>query len=69
MKAWTSKDHDTMYPVGGCSIVVAETEEQARELLSAALREGGLNPEHPAFTLQPVDLTAAHATVLLNGDY
>ena len=67
MKVFTCTDHDSIYPVGCCSIVVAPTEELARQLLQVELdsrRLGGRD-----FTLQEVDLTLSRATVLLDGSY
>lgn len=68
MKVWTCTDHDTMYPVGGASVVIAENESEARLLLDKELRENGCNPDK-GYTLQEVDLSKAQAIVLNNGDY
>lgn len=67
MKVFVCTDHATFWPVGGCSIVVADTEDQARELLKAALDERGLRPK--LFTLREIDQTAPRATILLDGEY
>jgi hypothetical protein len=68
MRVYVCTDHQTHYPVGGASVVVAEDEEQARALLYAELRTHGLRKDEP-FTLQEVSLDRPHAVVLNNGDY
>lgn len=65
---FTCTDHDGHYPVGVCSIVVANSETEARILLKVALHEAGLDENEP-FTLQVIDATKPRATILLNGDY
>lgn len=67
MKAFTCIDHDGLWPVPVASVVVAETEQEARDLLAKALKDGGLNPT--GFTLQEINLTAPNAAILSNGDY
>lgn len=68
MNVYICTDHDTHYPVGGASIVVANNEDAARELLRMALKDNGLDPDLD-FTLALVDTTAPQATILVNGDY
>lgn len=63
MKLFTCDDHDTHWPVGGASVVIAENAEIARELLRGALAAQGLNPAYP-FTLVEVDLSTPQAIVL-----
>lgn len=67
MRIWTCIDHDTVYPVGGASIVTAETEEQVRKLLQDVLNSQGLIGTD--WSLQEVDLTVAQAIILRDGDY
>jgi len=67
MNVYTCVDHDNHY-VGVASVVVAETEEQARDLLKAELRGHGLNPDVP-FTLRKINITDPRAFVLQDGDY
>jgi len=67
LRLWTCTDHATHYPVGGASVVVAETEEAARELLRAALSADGLDPDDEPFTLREVSLERPAAVVLCNG--
>lgn len=64
MRIFYSTDHPVRYPVGGASIVIAETEERARELLSLELSKAGL--EGP-FTLR--EITGEQALILRDGDY
>jgi hypothetical protein len=70
MKVFTSTDHEAFY-VGGASVVIAESEAEARELLTASLNSIGLpkRPEHRDFTLQEVDISKPQAIVLHDGDY
>lgn len=67
MRVWTCTDHDTVYPVGGSSIVVAESEGEARRLLSKELRAAGLRDDE--FSLHELPLSKSHARILDNGDY
>lgn len=75
MRAFICTDHDGHNPVGVASVVVAENEFQARELLNAELKSEGLEPRQggyrntAAYTLIELDLTTARAYVLNNGDY
>lgn len=68
-RVWTCIDHDVINPVGGASVVVAHSEDEARELLDAALKAGGLKVDKYRYTLTPLDLTTSQAIVLRNGDY
>lgn len=67
--------HAGHYPVGACSVIVAENESQARELLTAALEDEGLETEWKTrfgtepYTLVEVDTTIPQAIIVLNGDY
>lgn len=67
MQVYTCKDHAGVWPVGACSVIVAESEEQASELLVAALRDAKLDPG--GFTLHLLDLSTPKATILLDGSY
>lgn len=68
MKVWWCYDHETHYPVGGASVVVAETEEEARELLYDKLAEHGLTKRRP-FKLLHLNTDKPHAIVINDGDY
>jgi hypothetical protein len=61
-------DHDGFYPVGVCSLIVAESEKQARELLIAELNRVGFNGQKP-FNLTLIDTTKPSADILLDGNY
>ena len=66
MNVYVCTDHDTHYPVGGASVVVARSEKEARELLDKALRAKGLRVTDYTF----VQLSkAAQAIILNDGDY
>lgn len=74
LKLFTCLDHGQHYPVGSCSIVVAENEAAARVLLNQQLIEHGLQPDvnysgDQPYTLQEVDLNQAQAIVLNDGNY
>lgn len=68
LKVFVCTDHDGHWPVGVCSVVVAFTEDNAREMLQAALILDGLDPRKP-FTFQVLNTSNPQAIVLLNGDY
>lgn len=78
MNVYTCKDHVGHWLVGTASVIVAETELRAYELLRAELIERGLKhyvEESERMggqampTLQLLDITRAHAVVLRDGDY
>lgn len=70
MRVFTCVDHDCHYPVGVASVVVAENEQQARELLDAQLIEHKLKPyAKDPYTLQELSLDTPKAIVLRDGDY
>lgn len=67
MRLWVCTDHDCHYPVGCASIVLADYETTARELLDAALIQHGLKPDN--YTLTEIPLDQPRALVLNDGDY
>ena len=67
-RLWVCTDHDSHYPVGCASIVMARDETQAREFLDQALRESGLNPSQP-YTLIEINMSLPFARVLMDGNY
>lgn len=69
MRVFTCTDHPTHWPVGGASVVVAEDEADARQLLISALKDQGLRAAEGSFTLKEVVLTERQAIVLNNGEY
>lgn len=69
MRLFVCTDHDGHYPVGVCSVIVANDEFEADSLLRAALKDHGLNPDKPRFHLQERSLTEPRAFVENDGDY
>jgi hypothetical protein len=70
LKVFVCVDHDRHYPVGAASIVIAETIEQAQQLLDEKLKEQGLKPhENEPYTLKELSLETSYAEILVNGDY
>lgn len=67
MKVFTCTDHGYVWPTGVASIVVAPTEQLAREVLKAELDSRSLG--HEDFTLKEVDLSVTQAIVLQDGNY
>jgi hypothetical protein len=67
LNVYTCTDHDGHW-VGVASVVVAETEDIARDLLKAELRGHGLNADLP-FTLRRINIAHPRAFVLQDGDY
>ena len=68
MQVWTCTDHDGFWPVGVASVVWAYSEDQARAVLKAALKERGLDAEQP-FTLQHLRIDRPSALILRDGEY
>lgn len=70
MRVYFCTDHDSHYPVGCASVVIAVSESHARELLDKALIEDGLKPSsEDAYILVEIELDKPHAIILVNGDY
>lgn len=67
MKVFTCTDHDVHYPVGGASVVVAESEVQAYVLLRDALKRRRLKDDK--FTLQELDTEVLSVHILCDGEY
>lgn len=67
MKIFRCTNHDTHFPVGGASIVVASDIDEARKLLDAELKQCGLIPDN--YTLDEIDITKAQAIILNDGNY
>ena len=67
MNVYTCTDHDGHW-VGGASVIVANSEHEARELLKAELYEHGLDSNKP-FTLRQINTEKPRAFVLQDGDY
>ena len=70
MNIYVSIDHDSHYPVGCCSVVVAESEHVAKLLLDEQLIERRLKPSRQnPYTLRKINSEIPRAFVLLDGDY
>jgi len=70
LKLYTATDHAIINPVGGASIVLAHSREEAIVLLDEALECEGLEGFAASpYTLIEQPLTHAYAVVLRNGDY
>lgn len=70
MKIFTCVDHDYHYPIGVASVVVAENEEQAKDLLDNQLREHGLREsEEEPYTLKEISAETHRAYILRDGNY
>lgn len=70
MRVYICTDHDTFYPIGGASVVVAPGPKTARKVLDAELIATGLKP----FALEPYTLTEVttkntKAIILRDGNY
>lgn len=60
-------DHDSHY-IGGASVIVAGSEDEARELLKKELQASGLDDRRP-FTIKRIDTQKPQAVILRDGDY
>lgn len=70
MPVFVCTDHDYHYPVGVASVIVANDEAKARELLDEALRGRGLfGHDRKPYTLRPINLLSAGALILNDGNY
>lgn len=67
MNIYTCTDHKGHYPVGVASVIIAENERQARQLLHAELLVRGL--ESIDFTLHELEGDKCAAYILRDGDY
>lgn len=67
MNVYTCTDHEGHW-VGVASVVVANDEDQARELLIAELKTHGL-VQGKSFNLRRIDTSEPRAFVLQDGDY
>jgi hypothetical protein len=68
LNVYTCTDHSGHWPVGVASIVVAETEMDAKCLLVTELASHGIKQDED-FTLVKPDTSCARAIVLRDGDY
>lgn len=70
MKVFYSTDHDSHYPVGAASVIVAKSKKHARVLLDVALIADSLKSsvEHP-YELTELETSNPEAVILVNGNY
>ena len=71
MKVFYCTNHDRHSPTGGgASVMVAQDEQQARELLDAELLKDDLSTSrvHP-YKITELDTKVPAAKILCNGDY
>lgn len=69
MKVWTNTKFQGHWPVGTAAVVVADTAEQAAELLNNALICRGLGRTAIAADFEKLPTNRPIAVVLNNGDY
>lgn len=67
MKTYYTTGHDGFWPVGTASVVMAQSEKKARELLDRELEARGLDPKAPVYALE--ELGPDEAIILRDGDY
>lgn len=70
MKIFVCVDHDGHWPVPVASVVVAESEHDAVQLLDDALLKANLLPSSESrYTLTEVDASSPRAVILSDGNY
>lgn len=67
MKVFTCNDHEGYWPVPTASVIIAENEKEARDMLHEQLLEKGLNKED--FTLVEVNTSIKQVITLSDGEY
>ena len=68
MKTFVIK-FDGYWPVGACAIVVAESEEQATEMMYEQLKTMSLTKNNDELSVVEIDTTKPKVTVILDGNY
>ena len=68
MKLFTCTDHDGMY-MEGTSIIIAETERKAKNLLKKAIEKTGYLKWKGDETLTEIPMDKKQVIILDNGDY
>ena len=69
MKVWTNRSFAGHYPVGTAAVVVADTAEQAAEVLNNELTARGLRRGATAAQFERLPTHRPVARVLSDGDY
>ena len=70
MKLYYCKDHAGYWPIGVASIILASSEEEAKDLLDEELKSRGLKTysEEP-YTLTKIPQTRSCVTIINDGNY
>ena len=69
MKVWTNNEFTGHWPVGTAAVVVADTAQQAAELLAAELAKEGLTDPVTEDQFKQLKTDSPLVRVLHNGDY
>jgi hypothetical protein len=69
MKVWTNRHFEGHYPVGTAAVVVADSAEQAAELLNDACEKEGLGRPATAEQFERLPTAKPYARILCDGDY
>ncbi len=69
MSIFTIKNFPGVWPVGTAAVVVADDEDEAAELLNAALKANGMPARVKGVNFETLDITHNHALILNDGDY
>jgi hypothetical protein len=69
VKVWTNNRFEGHYPVGTAAVVVADTAEQAAEVLNNQLEQIGLQRSAVAAQFEQLSTHRQTARVLCDGDY
>lgn len=70
MKIFTCTNHDTHWPIGGASIIIAKDRKQGKKLLDKELESQGLKPfKQEPYTLVEISSNKARAIILCDGEY
>lgn len=67
MKLFTCNDHRGHWPVPTASVVVAGSEEEAREMLTKELKDRGIDDDR--FTLTEINPNKKQTIILSDGEY
>lgn len=69
MKVFTCKDFKGFWPVGVAAVIVAETKERAREILSEELHKIGLKQDLSDCEINHVKTNAEQVIIIHDGEY
>ena len=57
------------WPVGACAVVVAESKEQAIEMMIEKLKTMNLTEGNDELSITEIDITVPRVTVIFDGNY